>query len=128
MTTNKTKPPTEATTKERKSHRKTIFSLMGITLLMTCMFVGFAYGAGNDKAQGCDTPTCEIPSNHIISCNSADGTVLGYVLTECPFSGVNGFDKANDLRACQQLHGTAVTHTVPMTPCGIKPVDYLPPM
>jgi hypothetical protein len=121
MTTNTTTPPTAATSKERKSPRKTIFSLVGITLLMTCMFVGFAYGAGTDKTQGCDTPTCEMPSNHIISCNSADGAVLGYVLTECPFCGENGFDKANDLQACQQFHGTAVSFTEPMTECGIKP-------
>ena len=62
-----------------------------------------------------------MPSNHIISCNSADGTVLGYVLTEGPFCGENGFDEANNLKACRQDHGTAVSYTEPMTECGIKP-------
>ncbi|MDP3562882.1 MAG: hypothetical protein Q8R70_00175 [Methanoregula sp.] len=119
MTTNRTTTPNAAM--GREFPRSTIFTLIGITLILAFLVVGFAHGAGDSNTPVCDSLNGEAPSEHIISCISSDGKELGMVLTECPFCGENGFDKANDLRACQQFHGIAVTHTEPLSECGIKP-------
>ncbi|MEI8332136.1 MAG: hypothetical protein WCF90_10910 [Methanomicrobiales archaeon] len=47
MTTYTITPPTAP--KKRTSPSKTIFSLIGTTLLIICMFVGFAHEAGNNN-------------------------------------------------------------------------------
>lgn len=101
---------------------------MGITLLLRCLFVSFAQGAGNNNAPVCESIKCQVPSEHIVSCTSSDGTELGLVILECPFGGVNGFDTAKDLQACVQFYGTLVTLATPVTPCGIQPSGNHPPM
>ncbi|MDO9326562.1 MAG: hypothetical protein Q7T80_16550 [Methanoregula sp.] len=118
MTINTT--PTPAAAKGRESRRKTIFSMMGITLLLALLVVSFAQAAGNDNLPVCDSMKGDVPREHIISCTSSDGSELGLVILECPFGGVNGFDTTKDLQACVQFYGTSVTLATPVTPCGIQ--------
>ncbi len=125
MTANKTTPPTAA--KGRKSHRKTILSLMGITLIMAFLVVGFGQGAGNNNVPACDSMKDDGPSEHLVRCSS-DNRIFGHVVVGCPFEGVNGFDPAKDLEVCVQHYGTAISLATPMTQCRIHSSENQTPI
>lgn len=109
---------TPATSKVRTSHRKTIFSLMGITLLLTCLFIGFAHGDGNDIAPVSDDtklPPQNPATQRIVYCD-ADTQQTGFISVECT-SG-NTLEKATDSHACVPRYGSTITHAV-SNPCGL---------
>ncbi len=115
MTTNTTTTPT--TPKKRTSHRKTIFSLMGITFLMTCLFVGFAQGAGNDNAPVSGNLTNGYPqaTHHDVKC-FADTRALDTIIVD-GWNLLHTTNDPKDLEACVATYGPSVTHSI-TTFCG----------
>lgn len=116
MTTNTSTTPTAA--KGRNSQRKNIFSLIGITLLLSFLVFGFAQGAGNSIEPVSDSMKDDKPYEHIVACTSESG-VSGYVIVACPFAGENGFDPKKDLEACAPHYKPGVNYASPLTECRI---------
>jgi hypothetical protein len=109
MTTDTIPPPTAP--KKRTSHRKTIFSLMGITFLMTCLFIGFGQGAGNDNAPVSEDNIDANPGEffHESICYS-DTEIFGFVTVE-EWILWNTIDDPKDLQACIAQYGPYATHS-----------------
>lgn len=110
MTTNTTTPPTAA--KGREGRKKTIFSLIGITLLLSFLAVGFVHGAVNDNAQFSEDKKHPRPMDpyHIVECSS-DTRYLDEVHVDgwIPVSTTND---PKDLQTCVARYGPSATRSI----------------
>lgn len=110
MTTNTITTPTAA--KGRKARRKNIFSLIGITLLLSFLVVGFGQGAGNDYAPVSGDNMDAYPGEffHESICAS-DTRIFGFVTVE-GWILWNTKDDPKDLQACAATYGPSATHSI----------------
>ena len=115
MTTNTTTTPTAA--KGREARRKTIFSFIGITLLLSFLVFGFAQGAGNSIEPVYNSINDDRLSKHYVECYSDSG-LSGTAIVECPFEGEYGFDIEKDLEACAPYYKFGANYARPLTQCG----------
>lgn len=111
MTTNTTNTKTSIATKGRESHRKTIFSILGVALLMSILFAGFAQAADNNNALVSVLMEDKIPTSHIVNCQSEKGGFPPLVV-DCPHSGGYGYSEKLDREACVSNYGTSVTRVI----------------
>ena len=110
MTTNTTTTPTAA--KRRTSQRKNIFSLIGITLLLSILVTGFGQGAGNDDGMVSGDQTDGFPkaTHHDVKC-FADTRPLGTIIVD-GWNLLHTTDDPKDLEACVATYGPSVTHSI----------------
>ena len=106
-------PITPKTNRGLTPRRRTIFSVMGIALVMSLLRAGFAT-AISDKAPTNDIITNKYQSMHRVDCLS-DTQQSPPIRVSCPHSGGYGYDQDMDRTACITQCGISVKRIMPGT-------------